>query len=432
MVSVSFSPHVERSDRLHQSVDLAIRDLLGGGADPLAKATYLWAMRRHDKSLINSDALVVWALSWARQILVGGETSRRRDEEVASAALAAAALTGTKEFSSIRGEMRAGVKTALDEELKRNGIPFRRAPYAAALLYGAHSLGVEAEGFRNAVVRTGESFRDAIAGGRLFGLHLVVRTLRDLEEENLAREIGEAIREALADPKTGYEDQAYLLQALWESLDGVPDESVMAATERVLAKSPAWGYLMNGAEDVPPAGDGHTVVYVSHLYRAALLDVTARYQAYAAARAEAKVDERHKGRFGVVWLAFWGVVLSFVGACVLLTAPLYLYANAAGRFWLGGHLDAMNPLPALLYILGTLALMYVLIAAAFVIPEAYRVFVLSQIASDKRIKDLLGAKLRHAAVWWFVSLIFAVGVEVYSSVISLGMQHLLKRETWGF
>lgn len=215
-----------------------------------------------------------------------------------------------------------------------------------------------------------------------------------------------------------------------ESLDGVLDESVMATTERVLAKSPAWGYLMNGMEDVPPAGDGYAVVYLSHLYRVALLDVTARYQAHATERAEAKIDERHKGRFGVVWLAFCGVVLSFVAVSLVLTMPLYAYAAAAGRFWVGEHFNAMKPLLAVLYILDTLALMYVLIAGFFVIPEAYRIFVISKMASDKRIKDTLGAKFGRAAVWWFLSLICVLLLSLFANVITPAIQHLLRRETW--
>lgn len=432
MVSVTFSPHVERSDRLHQSVDLAIRDLLGEDADPLAKAAYLWSTRRHDNFLINSDALVAWGLRWVRQILVEGETSRRRDEEIASAALAAVALVNTKGFSSLEYEVCTGVKAALDAELKGNSIPFRRPSYGAALLYAAHSLKIDAIGLHEAVVHTGESFIDALSGGRLFGLPLVVRMLRDLKEESLVLDMMQAVRETLADPKLNYEDQVFLLQALWESFDDSPDESVMAATERIVSKSPVWGYLMNGMEDVPPAGDGHSVVYVSHLYRAALLDVTARYQARAAARAEEMIDDRHKGRFGVVWLAFWGVLLSSVAGCIVMFIPLYAYANAAGGFWVGGHPNAMRPLPALLYMLDTLTLTYVVIASIFVIPESYRIFVRSQIASDKRIKDILGAKLRRAAVWWFLSLVCAIAVNVYSNIISPGMQHLLKRETWGF
>jgi hypothetical protein len=428
VVSVSFSPHVERSDRLQQSVDLAIRDLLGDGVDPLAKAAYLWTMRRHDKPLVNSDALVRWGFDWVRQILVEGETSRRRDEEVSSAALAAAALAGTKAFSSIREGVRAGLKAALDEELGRNRVPFRRPSYGAALLYGAHSLSVEAAGLREAILRTGESFRDSVPGGRLFGLPFVVRMLRDLKEENLAREMGQAVQDALADPKTSYEDQPYLVQALWESCGGVPDEAAMATAERVLAKSPAWGYLMNGAEDVPPAGDGRAVVFVSHLFRASLLDVLMSYQSAAAEHKEAQLDARYRVRAGISWSAFSFYVLILVIAWTGLMIPLVKHAGGAYRYWLLSDYSAMPKSWAVLYLLlGVNLFIYLSILTVMILPTLYRVFIKAQIGSDERIKKILGARLWASTKIWLGLMAVELVLGVLVELIIPSIQHTIGR-----
>jgi hypothetical protein len=427
VVSISFSPHVERSDRLQQSVDLAIRDLLGEGVDPLAKAAYLWTMRRHDKPLVNSDALVRWGFGWVRQILIAGDTSRRRDEEVASAALAAAALAGTKEFSSIADDVRAGIQAALDGELKRNGIPFRRPPYGAALLYGAHSLNVTAAGFRDAIVRTGQAFRDAIPGGRLFGLPFIVRMLRDLKEADLAREIEQAVKETLADPKTGYEDHPFLVQALWESLGGVPDESAMEITERVLAKSPAWGYLMNGMEDVPPAGDGQVVIFLSHLFRASLLDVLMSYQSVVSAHKEAQFDARYRVRAGISWSAFSFYVLILAIAWGSLTLPLVKYFNGAYRYWLLSDYAAMTNGWAALYLLGVNLFVYLSILTVMMLPRLYYVFIKAQIGSDERIKSVLGSRLWVATKIWLglIAVEFLYGLLINLIVPSL--QHTIGR-----
>src|SRR5206468_1920443 len=84
-----------------------------------------------------------------------------------------------------------------------------------------------------------------------------------------------------------FEDEAYLVQTLWQLTDNGSNnhkEMVMSLSEQLLNNTPAWQYLMNGGEDIPPAGDGRTVVYISHLYRAALLDVLLEYQTHAASR----------------------------------------------------------------------------------------------------------------------------------------------------
>lgn len=428
MVSVSLSPHVERADRLHQSVDIAIRDLLGEDIDPLAKAAYLWTMRRHDKPLVNSDALVRWGFSWVRQIFVDGETSRRRDEEVASAALAAAALADTKAFSPIRGEVRAGIKSALDEELKRNGIPFRRLSYGAALLFGAHVLNVETASLRDSVVRTGESFKDAVPGGRLFGLPFVVRMLRDLKEERLERELEQAIRDTLADPKTNYEDQPFLVQALWESLDGVPDESTMATTEGVLAKSPAWGYLMNGMEDVPPAGDGQAVNFLSHLFRASLLDVLMSYQSAVSEYKAAQLDARYRVRAGVSWSAFSFYVLILALAWAGLLVPVVKHAVGAYRYWLLSDYAAMPKVSAVLYLLlGVNLFLYLSILTVMILPTLYQVFIRAQIGSDERIKNVLGARLWAATKIWLGLLAVEFLYGVFVELIIPSIQHTIGR-----
>jgi hypothetical protein len=426
VVSVSFSPHVERSDRLQQSVDLAIRDLLGADADPLAKAAYLWTMRRHDKPLVNSDALVRWGFSWVRQVLVEGETSRRKDEEVASAALAAAALAGTKELYSIRDEVRTGIKRVLDEELERNGVPFRRPSYGVTLLYGAHTLNVNLAGLRDAVIRAGESFKDAMPGGRLFGLPFVVRMLRDLKEENLAREVEQVVRETLADPKTSYEDQPFLVQAIWESFDGAPDESLMATTERMLAKSPAWGYLMNGGEDVPPAGDGRAIVFLSHLFRASLLDVLMSYQAAASQHKEAQLDVRYRVRAGISWSAFSFYALILILAWASLLVPLVKHANGAYRYWLLSDYTAMPKSWAVLYLLlGVNLFIYLSILTVMMLPTLYQVFIKAQIGSDERIKHTLGARVWAASKIW----LGVIGAEflcgLFINLIIPSVQHTI-------
>jgi hypothetical protein len=58
----------ERTDRLLQSTDLAIKELMDVEDDPLALALYLWTIRYHKVPLVNGDYLARWGVAWVRRI----------------------------------------------------------------------------------------------------------------------------------------------------------------------------------------------------------------------------------------------------------------------------------------------------------------------------------------------------------------------------
>ena len=95
MVFVSSLGQTQHIERLIQSIDFAIRDLLKTEDDPLALAMYLWTLREHKLSLINGDDLARWGTVWVYQVFVEGRDTRRKDEQATSAALANAALAQT-------------------------------------------------------------------------------------------------------------------------------------------------------------------------------------------------------------------------------------------------------------------------------------------------------------------------------------------------
>src|SRR5688572_16229469 len=132
-----------RMDRLYQSVDFAIRDLLESTENPLALSSYLWAFSGNRLTSINGDRLTRWGSGWARHVFVDGTVSRRSDDDYASAGLAIASLADTEEMSASRLELRVALQKTLSHEFQHRAIPFRRASYGAIILLAAKILDIE-------------------------------------------------------------------------------------------------------------------------------------------------------------------------------------------------------------------------------------------------------------------------------------------------
>src|SRR5205807_9412248 len=137
MVLMSVAVQRERADRLLQSVDFAVKQLLNTESDPLALAMYLWVFRNHGISLVNSDSLANWGASWAYRTFVERDISRKRDEQITSAALAVAALKRTGAFADTENEIDLGMKQVLATELSHQLIPFKHPVYGAIFLFAA-------------------------------------------------------------------------------------------------------------------------------------------------------------------------------------------------------------------------------------------------------------------------------------------------------
>src|SRR5215218_7811337 len=92
MVSVVGEPFAASLSRVRGSIDLGVRDLLLANQDHLALAAYLWAVSRHQTSLVNGDSLANWGGAQIRTVFIAGSIGRRADDEIASAALSFLAL----------------------------------------------------------------------------------------------------------------------------------------------------------------------------------------------------------------------------------------------------------------------------------------------------------------------------------------------------
>ena len=216
MVSMTYGVPTERIERILQSADIAIRNLLAKNEDPLALSTYLWILQRNKLSLINGDGLIRWGVAWIHRVFIEGQIGRRKDEEIASACLAVISLVSSRALLDLQDKIRNELALLLATELDQRSIPFRRSNYAVLVLLAACLLDVKETRITNSAAAITNDYIDGIQGGRLYGLVFCVQLLQELHNETLLGELEKSICDALLDLSIGHEDRVYLVNALYQ------------------------------------------------------------------------------------------------------------------------------------------------------------------------------------------------------------------------
>lgn len=426
MVLISSPNQSQHIERLVQSIDFAIRDLLKTENDPLALAIYLWTLRQHKLSLINSDDLARWGSAWIHQVLVEDIVTRRKDEQVTSAALADASLAKVHNLSGIEDQVREKVQQLVSKELDHHTIPYDRPSYGAILLFAASMINVQEPRIGESARAVVSAFRDAIPGGRVFGIGFAVQLLQQTGDRELLPLVEQSAYSELGDPRTNYEDQLYLLHALWLLLGETdPSKQLVELTEQIILNSPVWSYLMVGTEEIPSAGDGQVTVGISHLYRAILLDVILRFQHYVDVQAKVLLEVKHRGRNIVRISAFgFGIVLEGVVWLLLIWAIVPSY-DAARRYWLLHEYKVMTNQSALLYLAYVLLGIFILFYSPVFSWTWWSLLIRSKADSDRQIAETLGRSALKVFVVWLTLIVVAVIIGLFTGVIVPAFQHAL-------
>ncbi len=419
--------HLAHRDVVVRSIDRAVGRLLDGGDDPLALSLSLWVVRSHDLVLVNGDALAAWASAWVVRILVDGQVGRRKDIEIASAALAAISLQGSDVLADRETAVRKGLKRAINDEIDRRGVPFGSAAYAAIFLLAVRLFAVDEPRLPDALRSVADLYERALSGGRAFGLGFVVSLLRGMGDTGRADDLACRARVALGDPRTGYEDQIYLVQALWVAKTVTGDDDLVDMSARLLVGSPGLAYIGQGAEDIDPAGEENTVIPVSHLYRAMLLDVILRTEQVANKRAATVLDERYRGRRAVTMAAFGAYLVPVVLVWFAVGDPLVVWRNAAEHFWIDQQFMAMSVWGALLYSLDVAILTLLIPCTGAVIGALWDVLIRAHTESDRRLQDVVWPRLLGAIVQWKLLFAIAFVVSVVVGFALPGLAHILHR-----
>src|SRR6266702_1273044 len=155
-----------------------------------------------------------------------------------------AALAKTEGLSTLEGDIREKVQQIVARTLDQDTIPYNRPSYGALLLWAAALLNVQESRIEERAGAIVSAFREALPRGNVFGVGFVVQLLQHLQKRELLLFLQRSTASALDDPRTNYEDQLYLLHALWlfES-EPRPTQQLIELTKQLIHTSPVWPYL---------------------------------------------------------------------------------------------------------------------------------------------------------------------------------------------
>lgn len=414
---------IARLDQLRKSVDLAIRDLLASSRDPVALAVYLWVCQQHNLPLVNSAALANWGASWAHRTFVDKEIGRRRDDQLASAALAVSALKGSPRISEFDQQIGEGLEESFQSETARNQLPFDRADYGSMFLLAVADYGIVP---LLSLTKLQSKISRTLPGGRAFGIGFAAALLKKCLGEEVPESFIEGIEVPLSDPETDYQDRIYLTHAFWLITSGSARENkATEMTEDILTASPIWLYLLSGEEDIPPAGDRRSPMTISHLCRAALLDLLLRYSKQVSRRAEEKVAAKYRGRKGVGLPAFGFYALCFATAWFFLLQVLISDAGIAWRYLFVHEYGTISWTSVLIYQFAIITAVPLLPITFVTLKTLWTYLVSSPVESDQRIREVLQQRNRRYLRLWFGLVILNVCINIYSGLINPAIQHMI-------
>ncbi len=425
---------VDALHRLHRddvirSVDSMVGHLLTHGNDTLALALYFWVARSYGLVLVNGDDLAAWARAYVKGVFVDRRIGRQRDTEIASAALAAIALQDTDALAGLEGAVCEGISTMTRDEISRHSVPFNSAAYGSILLLAARTFQVTALDLSGCGDAIADLYDHAVLGGRAFGMGFAVDFLHKINENGRVEDVTRRARAALNDPRIGYEDQLYLLQALWVAQPVTGDIDLVDLSERVLERSPGLLYIGHGNEDISPTSRDDMAMPISHLYRAMLLYNLLRVEQVALIRSAELFNERYRGNRAIITAAFAAYLFPIILVWCVVVTPLVAARDAADRFWLQQQFGAMSVVGALLYSLD-LAFLTLLVPCTWtVVGDLWSVLVRAHVESDRRLKDVVATHLSHTIMQWKGWFALAFLVNVLSGFAPSGLAHILHTMT---
>lgn len=315
----------------------------------------------------------------------------------------------------------------VDAELDRHAVPFGSAAYGVILLLAARLFNVAESRLPDAARAVADLYERALVGGRAFGMGFAVSLLREIGEVTRVEDLAQRARVALDDPRTGYEDQVYLMQALWaaEPITGNGDGKLAEFSERILGASPGLLYIGRGTEDIAPVGDEETTIPISDLYRAMLLDIVLRVEQVADTRAVAVFNERYRGRRGVTTAAFGFYLVLIALVWLVVGGPLVAWYNVAEHFWIEQQFGAMSVWGVFLYSLDIALFTLLLPCTRAVVGALWDVLIRTHVESDRQVQDVVWSRLSKAAAQWKIVVAVAFVVSVLAAFVPPGLTHVL-------
>jgi hypothetical protein len=398
VVSVEVVKIERRLRDLERSVDISIGQLLHQGTDPFALASYYWCLCKHQVQLVNSTWLSQWADAWVTRVLIEGQVGIRFDEEIAVASL----IVSARRFCNVGTRDEAGViqgrlLEVLSASKSSTQVPLGNQAYGSCLLLAAleFSKGAHSSILPAALESTKAAFEASMPSGRMIGLVYLTSAIAIYGESQLCMPSLD-LDEAWQSNRSSFENQVYILQAYINQTTGRALN--LESIEELLERLPIWQYLMVGTEEVDPMGHGDSGVVMSHLFRAALLDVLIIFEARVR---EALCAERKLKNRGRVLPA----LATALGVFVLLSVPWIILALVIGPdfdsgrlYWMQSEYSAMEDGNALLFMASCIAVVFVACWEWYWIRKVHGLVTNGASMNDKQIASALKASARRAGL----------------------------------
>jgi hypothetical protein len=425
MVSIDQRRWATRLDALAQSADLNLRDLLEKGDNPVALATYLWCSRHHTASLVNEPYLADWGKAWIQSILIDGGAGRRKDEEIASAALAAVALYGSSEPANWPGEVRGRLSKAMSEELRAGHVPFRRPAYAAMLLLAAASCSLEDPQIEVAAEATVRAFMDAAPAGRFYGIGIAVALSKLACNDVINDALISMLRRYLTNPAVDYENAIYLAHGLCLAVGASGEGSDQGLVGAVLSASPVWSYLMVGTEAVTSAGPPDEVVDISPLVRAVLLDTAFYLRARTSALLDATPGGGTASDRGTVVAAFAAYASAVSLPSIILLWLFLPSVPGMWSYWILHDYRGVSGPNALQLLIEAALILYFAPFAVICLQRLVRKMITQTDASAQSPVGLIVSTAEQVFKPWLTVVGLIIGLGLVVSFLYPPLQHLV-------
>ena len=399
MVSLVSPEFGTKARLIHQSVDLAVRDLLVKEDDPFALAYYLWVMRQNRIDLTNGAKLSRWALTWVRRIFVDGCIGRRKDEELASAAIVATVLYRSGDLQIETDRIRGMLLGELATDLDRGKIPFGQPIYGCVLLRALVEFGYPHDKIEGSLKNVMDALMTHLRTGRALGIPFLAEILNDIGDVDALTKLSGAVDGALNDKSTDWESLIYLSQStfLIEDTIALDLESFESLTNLAL-DSPIWSYAMVGVEEVTPLADSHASI--SHLLRGALWDVCIHISRHRDSRNQQWILQRYSNRRGLSVMAYSFVVLISLLLWIPFLYVLMPSTIGAFNYWIRGEYGAMSSFGAIGYLIGICLFALVVAEALTLTITLWQPLVRFALESDQRILEIARGPALTILKYW--------------------------------
>lgn len=406
-------------NRLHYLIELDISDD-DSLKDPLSLAIYLHFLNKHDRVGINKANLVNWARSFSHQVIVERKITKKRDTEIAAAVLLTAELQADKGVRKKKiEEFQENIPDLLSNEIDKDGLFFGNLTLSAIILYALKILQLS-DNQEDVVLKSLlKRYTNTKTFTHLLGLVFLVKILLIKRNIGATEEIVELAKERLGNHQIDYDDNLYLVAALWDyykSTDKANLIKMKGVAERTIKHTPILISDIVNKGDISDVSPGIPARKISRLYKAVFFDFLESYKKSKEELEGEELDQRYRGNYGFKWFLIFATPF-------IVSLPAYIiwifFKNKLKDgivFWVFKNISFSWPTiainSALLLFCG-----YTIVFGITAFLSTFNSVIIRKIESERRVLDHLFSFQRKVLKWYWLTVVLGVIVGVILQLI---------------